>query len=173
MQSKEGMVRRIKNIIEQKSLHYLGLVQELYYSWINALANKLILLQNPERVSHPGELYPDKTFYVISDLPYCAGIGSWYDRIIGYILRARAKGWIPVVYPQYSEPLHSGDWYDFFQEISPYTVEEVLRAANVVYAVQQGMIHKRFNKKEIARRNQISQEIKLSKYAEDYIEKNN
>ena len=151
-----------KSWFNTKLFHFLGTVQEPWYTWFNALANAWILFRNPEKVTHPGPLHPDKTFYVIRNLLPSVGIAGWYDAVIGYMLRAKKKGWIPVVDPPPPAQVDDGDWYAFFKSVSPYSIDEALRSRNVVFAVTQGMIHKRYNIKNITVRHKIAKEIHLS-----------
>jgi len=159
---------KLKAWLNTKLFHFIGTIQEPWYTWINAFANAWILFRNPEKVTHPGSLHPDKTFYVIRDLPYYVGLAGWYDRVLGYMLRAERKGWIPVVEhlpdPQAGDPeTGRGNWYSYFTAVSQYDPKDIHTFANVVYAVNLGAIHKRYNRNEIALRHEISQRAKLNR----------
>lgn len=156
--------------ISTKLYHFIGTIQEPWYTWLNALANAWIRFRTPERVTHPGTLHPDKTFYVIRNLFPYVGVAGWHDAAIGYIMRARKKGWIPVIDPQPPMQPDDGDWYAFFKGVSPYSVDEVMKSKNVVFAVNQGMIHKRYNVKNIARRHKVAGEIQLSDELRSFID---
>ena len=52
----------ISTWLNTRLIHFLGAVQEPWYTWFNALANAWIRFMHPERITHPGELHPDKTF---------------------------------------------------------------------------------------------------------------
>jgi hypothetical protein len=147
----------------------LARIDEPFYTPVNWLANAILLLRHPERVTHPGTLHPDKTFYVIRDLPPTAGLASWLDRVAGYCIRAKKKGWTPVVVPNPPAQPDSGIWYDFFQGVSDVPVEEALQGKNVVNAITLGMIHKRYSKRNIRRRHEIYQGIGLSKQAKSFV----
>ena len=153
---------RLRAWLNTKLFHFLGTIQEPWYTWVNALANALILFLNPEKVTHPGTLNPDKTFYVIRSLPVYVGVAGWYDAVLGYMLYARKRGWIPVVYPTQPAQADDGDWYAFFKGVSPYSVEEAMNSKNVVFTVSRGMIHKRYNRKNIETRHALTKEIQLS-----------
>ena len=156
--------------LNARIIHFLGAVQEPWYTWLNALANAWIRFLSPERITHLGALHPDKTFYVITDLPYTVGIAGWYDLVLGYMLRAEAKGWIPVVAMQAHGPRSdNGDWNTFFKPVSGFFPDEVLRSQNVVLAVRQGMIHKRYNRRNIERRHRLCESIHLSDEAERFV----
>ena len=160
----------ISTWLNTRLIHFLGAVQEPWYTWFNALANAWIRFLHPERITHPGELHPDKTFYVITDLPHTVGIAGWYDLVLGYMLRAEAKGWIPVVATQAQVPQSDGgDWNTFFKQVSGFSSDEALRSQNVVFAVRQGMIHKRYNKHSIERRHGLCKNICLSDEAERFV----
>lgn len=153
---------RIRGWVLGRTLHYLAMVDEPWYTWVNALANFYILMRNPERVTHPGNLHPDKTFYVIRDLPPTVGLAGWYDRVLGYMTRAERKGWIPVVDPPPPAQVNGGSWYDFFNGPSGHALAEVLESRNVVFASVHGVIHKRYSRRNIKRRNRLLKDIRLS-----------
>lgn len=155
--------------LKDRLWHFLGTVQEPFYTWLNALANAWILFRRPERMTHPGTLHPDKTFYVIRDLPPCVGVAGWYDRILGYMLRAEKKGWLPVVDPPPPAQTDDGDWHAFFKPISPFPIDEVLKSKNVVFATVQGMIHKRYSRSNIKRRHRLCGRVRLSDEAERFV----
>ncbi len=155
--------------------HFLGTVPEPFYSWLNSTANAWIRFRHPERIVHPGTLHPDKTFYVIRDLPYHVGLAGWYDRVLGYMIRARKKGWIPIVDhrpdPKAGDPKTGrGNWYSYFTGVSEYNPDDINGFANVVFAVMQGVIHKRYNRAEIARRSQMCGLAKLNDRASSFVE---
>ena len=50
-----------------------------------------------------------------------------------------------------------GDWYSYFVAPSPYPLEEVLKSRNVVFAVTQAVVYKRYNRREIAKRHRLAQ----------------
>ena len=157
--------------LNTKLFHFLGTVQEPWYTWLNALANAWILFRNPEKVTHPGTLHPDKTFYVINNLAPYVGVAGWYDYVLGCMLYAKKRGWIPVVYPTPPAQKDDGDWYAFFKGVSPYTVEEAMNSRNVVFAVSRGMIHKRYNRRNIELRHALTREIQLSDELSSFVEK--
>lgn len=150
--------------------HFMGTIPEPWYTWANALANAWIRFWNPERITHPGVLHPDKTFYVITDIPWSVGIAGWHDRVLGYMLRAEAKGWIPVVSMSANEKrADDGDWNVFFKPVSDISAAEALQSRNVVFSVPQGMIHKRYSKSNIRRRHRLCEKIRLSDEAERFV----
>lgn len=161
---------RIRGWVLGRTLHYLAMVDEPWYTWVNALANFYILMRNPERVTHPGNLHPDKTFYVIRDLSPDVGVAGWYDRVLGYILHAERKGWIPIVDPSPPAQPDDGDWYAFFKAPTDIPLVEALQGRNVVISTVQGMIHKRFSRKNVARRHVICQRVPLSDDAQTYVD---
>lgn len=160
--------QKLTNIV----FHYLGTIQEPWYSWVNALANLVIRLRKPERIIHPGDLHPDRTFYIIDDLSPYVGLAGWYDRILGYMLRAKRKGWTPIVVPCPPAQADDGDWTAFFDgPTAEIPVSEALQGKNVVRATPQGMIHKRYNRKNIAMRHPLCAEVPLSAEAQAVVDK--
>lgn len=153
-----------------KSFHFLATVKEPWYSWINAFANLILRLKRPEHVAHLGSDHPGKTFYVIRDLLPSVGVAGWYDRVLGYMLRADRKGWIPVVDPPPPAQADDGDWYAFFKSPSPYLPADIEHAANVVVATPQGMIHKRYSRKNVARRHPFCARVPLSEEAQRFVD---
>lgn len=164
------MISAIKDWLWTKSFHLLAKVDEPFYGPLNRFANFLTRIRHPERVRHLGDLHPDKTFYVIRDLPAFIGLGGWYDRVLGYLERAGRKGWVPVLDPPPSAQEDSGNWYTFFNAPSSYPIAEVLQSRNVVFATVQGMIYKRYNPKSVARRHRIGKRIGLSEASRRFIE---
>ena len=165
------MTERIKGWLCSRALHMLGMVDEPLYGPLNALANLTMRMRKPETVQHPGTLHPDKTFYIIRDLPPDAGLASWHDRVLGYVMRAERKGWIPVVDPPPPAQADSGTWYDYFKPVSEFSPEEALCGRNVVFATMQGMIYKRFNMRNIRKRHETaSRRIAYSDKALRFIE---
>lgn len=120
-------MKQIKKWFEDRFWHFLGTVQEPFYSWFNAVANAVILLRRPERKICCGTLNPDKTFYVIGNFSKGVGIAGWHDKVLGCLLWAKNKGYIPVVAPSPARE-GDGDWFAFFKQVSPYTLEEVLKS---------------------------------------------
>ena len=162
--------KRAMEWLRCKLWHFMGMIPEPWYTWVNALANTWIRLWNPERIAHPGTLHPDKIFYAITDLPYSVGVAGWHDRVLGYMLRAETKGWIPVVVANTQGARRDdGDWYAFFKPVSGFSADEALRSKNVVIAVPQGMIHKRYNKRNIMRRHRLCGNVHLSDEAESFV----
>lgn len=153
---------KIKSWFIGKAFHLLAKVDEPFYGPVNRLVNFLVRIRNPERVRHLGELHPDKTFYVIRDFSESVGLAGWYDRALGYLDRADRKGWIPVVEAQPPAQSDDGDWYVFFKGPSIYPLDEVLHSRNVVFATMQGMIYKRYNPKNVARRHLLARKIPVS-----------
>jgi len=147
------------------------MLQEPWYSWVNGLANFLIRLRKPERVTHPGDKHPDKIFYIIDDMSPYVGLAGWYDRVLGYMLRAKRKGWTPIVVPCKPAQADDGDWTTFFNGPTPnITVAEALQGKNVVHVTTQGMIHKRYNRKNIAVRNPLCKQVPLSAEAQAFVD---
>lgn len=85
-------------------------------------------------------------------------------------MRAEQKGWIPIIVPNPPAQEDSGTWYDFFKGMSDIPVEEALQGKNVVNATVQGMIYKRYNRKNIKRRNEVYSRIALSRKAQEFVD---
>jgi len=151
-------------------IRWLCMVPEPYYGWLRRFCNWYELTRHPEKVTHPGDLHSDKTFYVIRDLPPYAGLGSWYDRMLGYLERAEKKGYVPVVVPQPPAQPDAGDWTCFFNGPTVMSDEEVVRQRNIVEAIPHGVIYKRYNRKNIAIRHRLGNAIKLSDSARTFVE---
>lgn len=152
----------------------LGKVKEPFYSFLMYIFNRLKLFKEPERIKKYGDLNPDVTFYVISNLP--GGLASQYDAALGYIDRAIKKGYIPVIDLQNSindclkdaERKESNPWDYFFEQPiigqlqRKYTLEEVYNSRRVIHCSSLHTIYKRVNKKNIHRRFLLSQYIKIT-----------
>jgi len=150
--------------------HFLGGVQEPWYTYLNTLANGWILFRHPEKKTCRGTLNGDKTIYLIRDLTEHVGLAGWYDRVLGYMLRAQKKGWVPVVAPPGEPDSARGDWYTYFKGVSPISVADALRSACVVEATVHGAIHKRYSPREIWKRHEIARRIALSDEASEYVD---
>jgi len=99
----------VKQSFSRWLTHFLGGVQEPWYTLLNALANRWLLFKNPERVTCRGDLNEGKTIYLIRELSPHVGLAGWYDRVLGYVLRARKMGWVPVVVPPDGTDPERGD----------------------------------------------------------------
>ena len=164
-------MKRFEQWLRTRLFHYLGCVQEPWYTYLNALANRWILFRHPEKLMHPGTLHPDKTFYIIKDIHPDVGVAGWYDRVLGYVLYAERKGWIPVVDPDPPAQADDGDWYAFFDGPSAYRPKEAWQGRNVVLATPRGMIHKRYSRKNVATRHEIVGRIPLSREACEFVDR--
>lgn len=156
--------------IINKLFHVLGMVQEPWYTWLNALGLRYILLKHPERVTHPGTRFPDKTFYIIQNLSPDVGLAGWYDHVLGAVIYADRRGWIPVVKATPPAQEDDGDWYDFFKGPSDIPVEEALEGANVVFATPRSMVHKRYSRKNICLRHSVCRRVPLSEWAQHFVD---
>lgn len=135
----------------------LSRVNEPWYSWLNSLANTVTFLRHPEKPERLGPLNADRTFYVINDFPRHIGLAGWYDRVLGYMMRAEKKGWIPVI--------DSEEWGEYFEYPSNYTMDEVRQSANVVFAHPHGTVYKRVSKRNIELRHRLAAKIPLKPLA--------
>lgn len=156
----------------------LARIPEPLYSWLKDADNWFSLLRCPELVEHSceseGGLHPDKTIYVIGDFSYSVGLASWYDNVLGRMKRAQRKGWIPVVARTApdagsGEVAERGDWYEYFSPVSDVSPDDVQKCANVVRARPLQMIHKRFNRREIAIRHSMSNCASFNHKTMDFI----
>ena len=163
---------KLFQLIEKRVWHFLGNVQEPFYSWLNKCMNFWLLMKNREKIRHfPEGEHKDKIFYLIDDLPYSVGLAGWYDRVLGYMKRAEAKGWIPIVAKSHDSAFKErGDWYTYFSAVSRYSHLDINEFANVVKAEGHGVIHKRYNPKEIAIRHRLSANAKLNEETSDFVE---
>jgi hypothetical protein len=94
-----------------------------------------------EKVKHYGKLYPDKTFYIIRRPEPGAGLFSNFHWVLGHILYAIEKNYIPVVdmmnYKTYYNETESVNgtknaWEYYFEQPALYTLEEVYKGKNVI-----------------------------------------
>ena len=161
---------RFRSWLVRKVWHFLGTIQEPWYTWITYMANAWTLLRRPEKVTHPGTLHPDKTFYVIRDVSPSVGVAGWYDSVLGYISRAVRKGWIPVVDAPPPALEDGGGWDDFFTVSGGYSLPEVMMSKNVVIAVRQSMIHKRYNRKNIEVRHKLGEMVHPTDRLQSYLD---
>lgn len=129
----------------------VGQLKTQYTRWGLKLAVKNLIyhLLYRERRKTYGKENPDKTFYVIrgvkSDSRFYIGVNlnllANFSYVISHLLYAQEKGWIPIVdqlhYPVYNKeafPINGSDnpWEYFWNQPSPYTLDEVYRSRNVV-----------------------------------------
>ena len=166
------MARSLKLRLFETALRCTARIDEPFYSVLTSLANSWIRFRGKEREVSLGPLHPDKTFYVIRDFPDHIGLAGWYDRVLGYMERAERKGWIPVVIPPPADESFrdAGDWYAYFDPPSSFPPEEVLKSAHVVFAVQQAVVYKRFNRREIARRHRLARAIPPKREIREWLE---
>lgn len=164
------MFNKVRQWFFARTAGPLSRLNEPFYGVVNWLANTIILLFNPERVTKLGNLHPDKTFYVIRDLPPYAGVASWYDRVVGYMDRAERKGWIPIVVPPPTAQPDLGDWYAYFKPLSNIPFQEVNHAQNVVFAVTHGVVYKRYNRRNISRRHELCKRIIFNDALQHFID---
>jgi len=155
--------------MNERLMRFLCSVQEPYYGWLRWLGNVYSFFRCPERIEHPGLQEPDKIFYVIRDMPAYAGLGSWYDRVLGYLERAEKKGWTPIIVPQLPAQEDSGDWDCYFSGIRSVSEERVSRFANVVNASTHAVIYKRYNRMNVRLRHRLGKAITLSQEAEAFV----
>lgn len=155
--------------IKVEIIRLLCRVPEPFYGWLRSLGNWCVLLRHPEKVTHPGNLYPDKTFYVINNLSNQVGLAGWYDIVLGYLERAQKKRWEVVINPPAPVQSDDGDWNAFFKQPTDIRLSDALQGKNVVFASVLAMIHKRYNPKEIARRHELSKWVPFSDEAETFV----
>lgn len=102
----------------------------------------------PEKMKTYGELFPDRTFYVIRLYPPATGYLGNYNYILGYMRYAYQKGWIPIVDMYHYDTIYSlhnieqdypkDVWGMFFEQPwdpvhkRRYTLDEVYQSKNVV-----------------------------------------
>jgi len=87
-----------------------------------------------------GDLYPDKTFYVIRRRDKFAGVNSHFISAMGHIRYAVQNGWIPIVDMQnYPNALLDekqfgiqNAWEYYFKQPCEYSLEEVYQSKNVI-----------------------------------------
>ena len=104
-------------------------------------------IRMPEKKCSFGELYPDRTFYVIRFYPPGTGYLALYVYILGYMKYAYENGWIPVIdlkhyqnmYNDFNESGMGEDiWGWFFEQPwdqihnRRYSLEEVYKSKNVI-----------------------------------------
>ncbi|MDR3162696.1 MAG: hypothetical protein LBT81_02405, partial [Helicobacteraceae bacterium] len=94
-----------------------------------------------EELKRCGILYPEDTFYVIRRPEPGAGLFSNFRWVLGHILYALEKNYIPVVdmqnyktYYNEFEPINGSKnaWEYYFEQPEPYTLEQVYKGKNVV-----------------------------------------
>lgn len=151
-------------------VHFLSRIPEPFYSWIRALANELILLKSPEKVCKYGEENQDKTFYLIDNITM-GGFAGQYDAVLGHIIRARKKGYIPYVdlsNPQLNifsdgvaDDIHNY-WEDYFCQATDISIDEIYRSKNVIHNSNISTIYTRINKNNISKRYIASQTVKFN-----------
>jgi hypothetical protein len=93
-----------------------------------------------ERMTHPGNQYPDRTFYVIRRHANRAGLFSFYVTNLGSIAYAEQMGYVPVIDMQSSpnpmlapgEVGKKNAWEDYFLQPKDYSLEDTRYARNVI-----------------------------------------
>lgn len=147
-------------------LHFLSTIDEPFYSILTGIQNFLhTCFSEKEKPVSYGDQNPDKTFYVITNLG--GGILCQYDAVLGFLRHARRKGWVPVIDLRktdndvFSDPSRPEEnpWEYYFEQPSPYTLDEVYRSKNVVHCAHLRMYYTRMNKREMQRRFTLSQKI--------------
>lgn len=95
-----------------------------------------------EQVRSFGDANPDKTFYVIWRDSLGSGFFSNFTQVLSHIRRAEDLGMIPVVDYENFRTLYNVDsevngsrnaWEYFFDQVSPYTLDEVYRSRRVFF----------------------------------------
>ena len=87
-----------------------------------------------------GEKNPDKTFYIIRPT-YAIGLFACAGRTMAEVDYAKKNNWIPIVdmqnYPNMylatSNLYAENSWEYFFEQVSPYSLQEVYSSKNVVF----------------------------------------
>lgn len=89
-----------------------------------------------------GDKNPDKIFFVIYRTPYEAGFFSNFAHVIGHLKLIENTNLIPVVdfknfktFYNTNEPINGTEnaWEYYFEQISPYSLEEVYQSKNVLF----------------------------------------
>lgn len=88
-----------------------------------------------------GELYPDKTFYVIRSRPSTSSIGPLVMRVCKQLQMCESKGYIPVVdfsfyenvYLEENEVGKINPWEYYFEQPTMYSMRAVCHAQNVIW----------------------------------------
>ena len=98
--------------------------------------------ETPETSVCFGELYPEKTFYIIRRSPDIRpGLFSNFHYVLGHILYALENNYIPVVDMQNyktnfneDEPVNGtkNAWEYYFEQPTPYTLEQAYKGKNVI-----------------------------------------
>lgn len=115
-------------------------------------------------------MHPGKTFYVIRDLPNYVGVAGWFDAVLGYMLYADKKGWIPVVDPPPPAQTDDGDWSAYFAGPNAEYWPQLKELANVVVAHPRGLIHKRYNRNNVARRHAILPRVPFTDELQSFVD---
>lgn len=165
---------------KDRVLHFLSTIQEPWYSLIVKMVNVFRILRVPEIKRSYGNENPDKTFYIIRNLPG-GGWAGQYDSVLGFLERAYKKGYYPVIDFNIEQPdnLHDDEqiinnsWeYYFFQPLSKdgkrYSLDEVYQSKNVIISTPQSTIYTRYNKKELKKRFEISKKIPFNDFTLSY-----
>lgn len=98
-------------------------------------------IRQRERRQSFGTDHPDKIFYIVRHEALNCGLTVLLDEFAIQIKRACDNGWIPVVdmknYKSIYKDSQSADtnvWENYFEQISPYTLETVYQSKNVILA---------------------------------------
>ena len=93
-----------------------------------------------ERMTHPGDQYPEKTFYIIRRHSNRSGLFSFYVTNLGSIVEAKKKGYTPVIDMQNSpNPMLTPErlgrenaWTDYFLQPAGFDLRDMKDAKNVI-----------------------------------------
>lgn len=89
-----------------------------------------------------GEKNPDKVFFVIYRTPYEAGFFSNFNHVVGFLKLIEGTSLIPVVdfenfktFYNTEDPINGtkNSWEYYFEQLSPYSLEEVYQSKNVLF----------------------------------------
>lgn len=126
-----------------------------------------------------GDKNPDKTFYVIWRNHYGAGFFSNYAFVMGHLLIAKEKGYIPIIdFENFKtlynakEPINGTEnaWNYYFEPLNNYQLTEVYQSKNVLFCNGDFPMGFSYNLTEMEGATEIAQQIKLNNTVKEYIQ---
>jgi hypothetical protein len=107
------------------------------------LKRKIKQYKASEQKKHFGKKYPNITFYIIRRSPPGAGLFSNFHWVLGHVMYALEKGYIPIVdmkkYKTFFNEKHMIDgtynaWEYYFKQPTAYTLDDVYHSNSVILA---------------------------------------
>lgn len=165
---------KITSKLSEALFHELSNINEPFYSILNSLANFIFLLAFPEKKEGKGRI----KLYIIRLDAKEIGWASCIDEIIGYMMRAKKKKYIPVI--QLSDSKNAiydsnigGNAWDYYFRQPFLDADNINNNYCKIYCnTKIKTVYKRYNPKQIHERSIILRDLKYNEKMCDYIRQN-